>query len=116
MQDIEKGRDAIVEDAEPIEIELENGDKILVTPIAMTEMNGKQYLAVIPENSDEFWVYISVDHGKTIELINIEDEDEFNLVAEYFENMINDEDNWDDEDEDLDFDDDDEEEEIEEDK
>ncbi|MDP8231580.1 MAG: DUF1292 domain-containing protein [Candidatus Zophobacter franzmannii] len=90
MQDIEKGRDAIIDDADPLEIELDNGKKMSVTPIAMTEMNGKQYLAVIVEDTEEFLIYISIDHGETIELLNIEDEKEYELVAEYFENMIND--------------------------
>ncbi len=90
MNDIEKGRDALIEDAKPIELEMEDGRILKVTPIAMTEMNGKQYLAVLPEDEEEFWVYISEDHGDTIDLISIEDEEEFNLVCEYFENMIND--------------------------
>ncbi len=90
MNNIEKGRDAIIENAEDIILEMEDGRNLKVTPIAMTEMNNKQYIAVLPEDSDEFWVYISEDHGETIDLISIEDEKEFDLVCEYFENMIND--------------------------
>ena len=73
----------------------EDGNEIEFELIAQCERNGQQYLAMIPvedaDKDDEFCEYVIlkavIENGEEI-LVTIDDDDEFDDVADYFDDML----------------------------
>lgn len=69
-------------------------------------MEGKDYIALLPEGEDEVLIYNYIEDEEGIEILNIDDDEEFDKVSEAFLNEFADE--IDIMDDDYDFDEDDE--------
>jgi hypothetical protein len=91
-------------------LELEDGTTEECEILKVLDFEGKTYIALLPFEKDEYLVYGCVEHGEEIELLNIEDEKEFEKVVDAFEEYFDNNNFFDD------FDDDDEEEDEEDDK
>ena len=72
----------------------EDGNEIEFEMIGQCEMNGVQYFAMIPAESDdsgEFYEYVIlksvVENGEEI-LVTIDDDEEFDNVADYFDDLL----------------------------
>lgn len=72
----------------------ESGEEKQFECIGKAEMDGNTYYALIPfeEESDEYVILklVSVENGEE-NLETIEDDDEFNKIADYFDNTLFDE-------------------------
>jgi len=102
-----------------IEIELENGTIEECEILDILEVDGKSYVALLPLDSNEYFVYECKGmDDENIDILNIEDDEEhtkvINAFEEYFNEEFDDEDYFDD-DEDDDEDDEDEDDDEEED-
>ncbi|MCL2064249.1 MAG: DUF1292 domain-containing protein [Candidatus Cloacimonetes bacterium] len=94
-----------------IELELEDGTIEECEVLEIIEIDGKSYVALLPMDGNEYYVYEcrKLDE-ENIEIVTIEDEEEFtkaiNTFEEYFNEELDDEDYFDDDEEDEDDDDD----------
>ncbi len=68
---------------------LEDGKELNCEVLATLEHNDKEYIAVLPENEDEFWIYeYSENEDGTLNINNIDDDDIFDEVGKAFEEMF----------------------------
>ena len=71
----------------------EDGNESKFELIGSVEMDSNTYYALVPETNDEEYVILKLakdDNGEDI-LITIEDDDEFDKVADFFEDELFDE-------------------------
>jgi hypothetical protein len=84
------------EEDEPMVVTLEYDDGTVVETEAMGvfEANGKEYIALIPDDgSDDVYIYGYKDAGEDeFELVDIEDDEEFNSAVAAFDEIVNSED------------------------
>jgi Protein of unknown function (DUF1292). len=78
-----------------ISIEYEDGTVVDCEILGTFEANGKEYVALVPQDSGEdaednvlIYKYAEADDD-SIELIDIEDEEEFNKAAEVLDRLLN---------------------------
>ena len=88
-----KKNQAVEDDAEFITLEFEDGEEVEAEIMGIFEVEGKEYIALIPDDdSDDVYLYgykeISDDE---FELIDIEDDDEFDRVVKEFEKLTDEE-------------------------
>ncbi|HLS88436.1 MAG TPA: DUF1292 domain-containing protein [Sphingobacteriaceae bacterium] len=101
-----------MEDLETVVFRDENGDEIEFQVLDYIEVDGQEYVIVaMPDDDDEAFI-LRVETGEdgTETYVTIEDDDEWDTVAEAYEELLEQEDEWDDLDDDddlLDLDDDD---------
>jgi uncharacterized protein YrzB (UPF0473 family) len=75
----------------------EDGNEHAFALIAEAALNGTQYYALIPadgENDDEFCEYIilkMVEEDGEENLVSIDDDEEFDTVADYFDDLFSEE-------------------------
>jgi hypothetical protein len=89
-----KTRDEIPEDDEPmiITLEFDDGEEVEAEAMGVFEVDGKEYIALIPDDgSDDVYIYgyNEVDDDE-FELVDIEDEDEFDKVVKEFDALVED--------------------------
>ena len=80
----------------------ENGNEIRFELVGACEFKGTQYYAMIPvedaDKDDEFCEYVIlkavIENGEEI-LVTIDDDDEFDNIADYFDDMLSDEADYD---------------------
>ena len=86
MSDIEKNEETIT-----ITLEFDNDEKVEAEPLFIFDVNGKDYIALIPvdEEADDvfLFVYNELDNDE-FEFLDIESDEEFDLVAKEFERII----------------------------
>ncbi len=82
----------VMDDSLFIDMELEDGSTVSCEVLGTIEIEGKDYIAVLPEESETFWVYQYEEQDDSIQLDNITDEDEFKKVVDTFEQVLNEED------------------------
>jgi len=71
---------------------LEDGKELNCEVLATLELDDKEYIAVLHENEDEFWIYeYSENEDGTLSINNIDDDDTFDTVGEAFEKMFDEE-------------------------
>ena len=83
------------EDEEPVilNIVLDNGEELASEVIGIFEVEGKEYIALLPEDDDRVLIYIYEElNDEDIDLQNIEDDEEFERVTEAFWEIFGDED------------------------
>ncbi len=81
------------EEAEFITLEFEDGTEVEAEIMGIFDVDGKEYIALIPDDdSDDVYLYgyKEVD-DEEFELIDIEDDDEFNKVVKVFEELTDEE-------------------------
>ncbi len=71
---------------EQLELELEDGTRINCFIIGVFDCNDKEYVALTPqeEDSEDVFLYAFKETDEGVELIDIDDEDEFQAVSEQF--------------------------------
>lgn len=86
MADLEKNEENIT-----ITLEFDNDEKIEAEPLFIFDVNGKDYVALIPvdeESEDVFlFVYNELENDE-FEFLDIESDEEFELVSKEFERII----------------------------
>lgn len=73
---------------------------IVIGTFEVDEYEGKEYIALVSEDGEESFIYEyrEVDNEDGFELSNIESDDEFEVVVNAIDEILNDEEEWDEED------------------
>ncbi len=83
------------ENGDMITLTLDDGSEIECAVLAVFPVNNNDYIALLPQNADddaEVYLYRFIQHDDDeIELLNIEDDDEFEAVSDAFDEMLDDE-------------------------
>lgn len=93
MSDMEFKND--FEEEEPIVLNLilDDGEEVACEVIGIFEVEGKEYIALVPANDDRVLIYIYNELANDeIDLQNIEEDAEFEKVTEAFWEIFGDED------------------------
>ncbi len=80
---------------------------IVIGTFEIDEYEGKEYIALVSEDGEESFIYeyVEADNEDGFELLNIESDEEFETVVSAIDEILNDEDEWDEEwDDDEDYD------------
>lgn len=83
------------EEEAKIHLILEDDTEMECTVLGIFEVDGKEYIALLPENDDRVLLYQYNESEGGIELNNIEDDDEFRLVSDVYRDMFEDVDEYD---------------------
>jgi len=83
----ENEKNFIEEEEDVITLEFEDGEEVVCTILGVFDVNDKEYIALIPEDgTDDVYLYGYKEiNEEDYELIDIEDDAEFELVAKEFE-------------------------------
>ena len=89
----DKKNQAIEDEAEYITLEFEDGEEVEAEIMGIFEVEGKEYIALIPDDdSDDVYLYGYKEvSDEEFELIDIEDDDEFDKVVAEFEKLTDEE-------------------------
>ena len=74
-----------------ITLEFDDGEKVQVEPLFIFNLDGKDYIALVPadEESDDVYLYIYHDLAdEEFEFLDIEDDEEFEKVSAEFERIL----------------------------
>ena len=90
----DKKNQALEDEAEFITLEFEDGTEVEAEIMGIFDVDGKEYIALIPDDdSDDVYLYgYSEVSDEEFELIDIEDDDEFDKVVKVFEELTAEED------------------------
>ncbi len=86
MADMEKNEEKIV-----ITLEFDNDEKVDAEPLFIFDVNGKDYVALVPvdEEADDVFLFIYNElENDEFEFLDIESDEEFDLVCKEFERII----------------------------
>ncbi|MBO5199212.1 MAG: DUF1292 domain-containing protein [Lachnospiraceae bacterium] len=87
--------DVYEDDNDVITLTLEDGSEIDCDVLAVFPVGDNDYIALLPQNDEsdgEVYLYRFVQNGdEDIELINIEDDEEFEAVSDAFDELLDDE-------------------------
>ena len=75
------------DEREYITLEFDNGDEIECEIMGIFDCNGKDYIALIPDDgSDDVYIYGYKDiDSENFEIVDIEDDDEFQAAVDEFD-------------------------------
>ncbi len=79
------------EECDQITLTLEDGTDLVCDVISVFPVNGNNYIALLPSNEDpdaEIFLYRFIENGEEIELENIEDDEEFDMVSDAFDELL----------------------------
>lgn len=82
-----------------IMLDMEDGTQKEYTILYMVEIDGKKYLALSELGSIEYDILEMKEDGDSVELSYVDDDDEYNAVADEFEKIFSESDDEDDEEE-----------------
>ena len=90
----EDKKQAYEDEAEFITLEFEDGTEVEAEIMGIFDVEGKEYIALIPDDdSDDVYLYGYKEvSDEEFELIDIEDDDEFDKVVKVFEELTAEED------------------------
>ena len=74
-----------------ITLEFDDGEKVIVEPLFIFNLDGKDYIALVPTDEESEDVYLYVYHDladEEFEFLDIEDDDEFDRVVAEFERIV----------------------------
>lgn len=80
-----------------IKLVLDDGTELICVVLATFELKDKEYMALLPEEQEDVFLYEYKDHDGELELINIEDDEEFDLVSKAFYEMFEEDEDYEDE-------------------
>lgn len=82
------------EEADFLTLEFDDGGEVECEIMGVFAVDGKEYIALLPiDESDDVYIYGYKEVGEDeFELIDIEDDDEFEKAVSEFESIMNDED------------------------
>ena len=78
------------EEADFITLQFDGDEEIECEILGVFDANGKEYIALLPDDgTDDVYIYgyKEIDEEE-FELVDIEDEDEFNAAIEVFEQLV----------------------------
>lgn len=75
-----------------IYLTLDDDTEIECDVLGIFEIEDKEYIALLPFEDDQVFLYEYVEDEEGIDLINIEDDEEFDLVSEAFYTLFVEED------------------------
>lgn len=75
------------EDMDIMYLTLEDGSELKCEVVVIYEVEGKEYIALLPEGGERVFLYRYVETEEGPELSIIEDEDEFNNVAKVYNDL-----------------------------
>jgi len=79
----------IIDEPLTLTLTLEDGKELNCEVLATLEHNDKEYIAVLPENEEDFWIYeYSENEDGTLNINNIDDDNIFDEVGKAFEDMF----------------------------
>ena len=89
----DKKNEAYEDEAEYITLEFEDGMEVEAEIMGIFEVDGKEYIALIPDDdSDDVYLYGYKEvSDEEFELIDIEDDAEFDTVVKEFEKLTDEE-------------------------
>ena len=78
------------EDVEIITLEFDEGEEVECEIIGVFDFNGKEYIALIPDDgTDDVYIYGYKEIGEEeFEIVDIEDDAEFEAVAAEFDKIM----------------------------
>ena len=79
------------EECDQITLTLEDGSDLVCDVISVFPVQDKNYIALLPSNDDpdaEIFLYRFIENGDEIELENIEDDEEFDMVSDAFDELL----------------------------
>ncbi len=78
------------DDREYITLEFDDGEDIECEIMGIFECNGKEYIALIPDDgSDDVYIYgYNEINDSEFELVDIEDDDEFQAAVDEFDAIV----------------------------
>ena len=79
------------EECDQITLTLEDGSDLVCDVISVFPVQDKNYIALLPSNDDpdaEIFLYRFIENGEEIELENIEDDEEFEMVSDAFDELL----------------------------
>ena len=79
------------EECDQITLTLEDGSDLVCDVISVFPVQDKNYIALLPSNEDpdaEIFLYRFIENGEEIELENIEDDEEFDMVSDAFDELL----------------------------
>ena len=74
-----------------ITLEFDDGEDVVTEPLFVFDLDGKEYMALIPIDEESEDVYLYAYHeleNDEFELLDIEDDDEFDKVAAEFDRIM----------------------------
>ena len=74
-----------------ITLTLEDDTELECHVLGNFDVDGKEYVALLPEASDEVLIYRYREDGESIDIENIEDDAEFERAAEMFQSILDEE-------------------------
>ena len=79
-----------IEEKDIITLEFDNGDEVECEIMGVFDFNGKEYIALIPDDgTDDVYIYAYKEVGEDeFELIDIEDVAEFEAVVAEFDSIM----------------------------
>ena len=75
------------EDVEIINLTLEDGSKLKCEVVVIFPLEDKEYVVLLPENSENVFIYGYLETDAGPELFSIEDDDEFDKAAQAYNDM-----------------------------
>ena len=83
-------KDVEIEEKDIITLEFDNGDEVECEIMGVFDFNGKEYIALIPDDgTDDVYIYGYKEVGEDeFELIDIEDDAEFEAVVAEFDSIM----------------------------
>ena len=77
------------DDADFITLEFDDGEEIECEIMGIFEMDGKEYIALVPDDdTDDVYIYGYLETSdEEFELVDIEDDEEFAKVVEEFDKL-----------------------------
>jgi len=102
VTDITNVEDNEQEYIETVELELEDGTIEECEVLDIIEVEGKSYVALLPLDKDEYYVYGVQEDDEDIEIINIDNEEEYKKAVRAFEEYFDDVEDYEDEEEEED--------------
>lgn len=84
-----EGTECERDESDFITLEFDDGEEIECEIMGIFEMDGKEYIALVPgDDTDDVYIYGYVETSEEeFELIDIEDDDEFAKVVEEFDKL-----------------------------
>lgn len=79
------------EEQNMIYLTTDEGEEMACAVLGIFEMEGDEYIALLPEDTETAYIYGFKEDGEEIELIRIEDETEYQKVSDVFLSLWEDE-------------------------